>query len=98
MCMEIVFEWDDEKARANERKHGVSFAEASLIWTDAYRFEARQAFSQEARYLAVGKTAKHRFLSAVITYRGPNQERIRIISARLASKKEIGKYYEKRFG
>ncbi|MGH6886311.1 MAG: BrnT family toxin [Geminicoccales bacterium] len=32
--MELIFEWDSAKAEANERKHGVSFAEAATVFGD----------------------------------------------------------------
>ena len=37
-CM-LLFEWDDEKAKANERDHGVSFEEAIEVFDDEFALE-----------------------------------------------------------
>ena len=89
----IEFEWDPLKARANVRKHGVSFAEAvsifsdqlSLTIVDTSHFEG----AVERRLLTLGESAAGRLIVVSHTYR---DDRIRIISARRASRREIRQY------
>ena len=82
----LAFEWDGDKARRNFAKHGVSFDEARLVFTDPSRIEQidnRDDYGEE-RVIAVGMAAQ-RLISVVYVLRG---NRIRIISARRASKVE----------
>lgn len=89
------FEWDEEKSNANQRKHGVTFEEASLVFLDPKRIEFYDASHsmQEQRYITLGNTSRSSVLLIVVssTNRG---DRTRIISARRASKLEEGLYYE----
>lgn len=73
----------------NEKKHGIDFEEAQLLWQDENLLEVPLSFSDEMRYLCIGKI-KHKHYSAVITYRSSV---IRIISVRRSRKEEI-QYYE----
>lgn len=75
------FEWDDDKARANERKHGVSFAEAATCFLDPRGFTAPDKDRPE-RFILIGLSREVRVLFIVSAER---DERIRIISARKAS-------------
>lgn len=86
------FEWDDEKADANEAKHGVSFIEAATVFGDplALTFEDLLHSLEEDRFLTIGLSSAGRALIVSHTDRGAET---RIISARLASRGE-GKGYE----
>ena len=92
---EGFFEWDEEKSNANQRKHGVTFEEASLVFLDPRRIEFFDVSHsvQESRYISLGNTSKSKVMLMVVssTDRG---DRTRIISARRASKLEEGLYYE----
>lgn len=58
----MKFEWDNEKAAANERKHGVSFREASTVFGDplAGTFPDPDHSHKEERWLTVGTSAEAR--------------------------------------
>lgn len=86
----MQFEWDDAKARANERKHAVSFEEASSIFR-GLRIERRDARRDygEPRYIALGVDSNGVVLNVVYTLRG---EVTRIISAWKASRHERETY------
>ena len=92
--MGYVFEWDHAKAKFNLRKHRVSFEEASTVFGDVRSITVHDpAYSdEEDRFVDIGLSGKLRILVVVYTERG---ERIRIISARLATTKEE-KLYEER--
>lgn len=75
------FEWDEDKARANERKHGVSFSEAMAAFLDNRAFSAPDKEHPD-RFILIGMSLKLRLLFVVSAERG---DRIRIISARKAS-------------
>ncbi len=91
--MAIRFEWDPEKAKTNSKKHGVSFQEATTVFADtlsATIYDPLHSF-EEDRYITIGSSFKEKTLVVVHTDRGDN---IRLISARLATKKERRKYEE----
>lgn len=81
------FEWDHAKARANVRKHAVSFEEASSI----FRIERRDVRRDygETRFVALGVDSNGVVLNVVYTLRG---EIVRIISAWRASRHEREAY------
>jgi uncharacterized DUF497 family protein len=83
----MEFEWDDAKAEANLRKHGVSFAEAATAFVDplAAIFPDPEHSDDEVRELLVGYSERGRLLIVSFTDRPPN---IRIISARAATPAE----------
>lgn len=85
------FEWDDGKARANLKKHGVGFEDASLAFLDLFLIERddRRLDYGEDRFLITGMV-KGRLLSVAYTERNGL---IRILSARPASKREQDDYY-----
>jgi uncharacterized protein len=86
------FEWDDAKAARNLREHKVTFEMARQAFSDAFSVarEDRRAPYGEARYILIGM-AGGRLLHVAYTFR---EERIRIISARLAEPRERRRYYE----
>jgi uncharacterized DUF497 family protein len=75
------FEWDEGKAKANERKHGVSFHEAVTCFLDEQAFTAPDKDFPE-RFILIGRSSGLRILFVVSA---EADERIRIISARKAS-------------
>ena len=86
----MAFEWDPAKARANLSKHGVEFADAVAVFEDPLALSRPDADVRgEARFVVLGVDAFGRHLVVAFTERGPNT---RLISARLASKKERKSY------
>ncbi len=85
------FEWDAGKAESNLEKHGVSFQAAWRVFNDVFALEQGDFDSEpgEARYVITG-LVDDVILTLVYTERG---ERIRIISARKATKHEQREYY-----
>jgi uncharacterized DUF497 family protein len=84
----LLFEWDASKARANLRKHRVSFEEASTVFGDRLSLTIpapRLHSADESRFITVGLSASHRLLVVVHTDRG---DRIRVISCRKATARE----------
>lgn len=90
---EITFEWDERKAEQNERKHGISFEEAQTAFEDENaRLSHDPDHSQdEDRYILLGMSTVLRILVVCHVYR-ENDEVIRIISARKATKREQQQY------
>ena len=90
---EIAFSWDHRKERENQRKHGVSFDEATTVFADENaRLRHDPDHSQEEdRFVLLGFSAKLRLLVVVHAYRQDEKE-IRIISARKAVPKERKQY------
>jgi len=89
----IEFEWDKVKAGSNEKKHGVSFSEAATVFGDPLEMtiEDPEHSSGEYRFLSIGRSSAGNLL--VVSFTEREQNLIRIISARKATKKEL-KYYE----
>jgi uncharacterized DUF497 family protein len=54
--LELEFEWDKDKAKANQRKHGVSFEEASTVFNDplSINFDDPDHSLEENRYIIIG--------------------------------------------
>ena len=87
----MEFEWDDAKALSNEQKHGVSFTESMTVFADPLAltgFDPDHS-DDEDRYVTMGVSADGRLLVVSHTDRG---EKIRIISAREASRREKKDY------
>ena len=89
--MPIQFEWDEEKNRANIAKHGISFETAIYVFNDDRRIEIYDAEHSinEDRYNTIGMV--NEVLFVVYTER---REKIRLISARVASARERDIYYD----
>ena len=87
------FEWDDNKARQNLAKHGISFVEAATVFLDPLSITVDDPdHSQgEQRYLIIGYSNRVRLLVVVHIDRGDN---IRIISARPCTRHERRIYEE----
>lgn len=96
--LEYEFEWDPTKARANQKKHGVSFEEAAGLFLDPHAsslFDHSHA-KREERWITLGASRKGRLLVIVHTFEdvGEARHRVRIISARRATKRERRTYEE----
>jgi uncharacterized protein len=88
----ITFEWDRWNLQKNEIKHGVSRTEAESAFFDQdYRLfeDVRHSAPLEKRYILYGRSLENRVLMVGFTLRG---SRVRIITARPASRKERGIY------
>lgn len=87
------FEWDLEKARANARRHSVSFAEAVAVFDDplAVWMSDPEHSHDEERWLLIGSSTRRRLL--VITYT-QREGAIRLVSARKATRRERRAYEE----
>ena len=91
--MGLTFEWDDQKAQENARRHVVSFEEASTIFGDPLSVTIEDPLHsvEEDRLITIGLSQVGRILVVVHTERGDN---IRVISARLARPRERRVYGE----
>lgn len=89
----MTFTWDPFKGRANFRKHGVSFEEASTALLDSLSKTALDSDHslEEHRFITFGMSARRRLLVVSYTERG---KAIRLISARLATRGEQKIYEE----
>ncbi len=90
-----MFEWDARKAAGNRIKHGVSFEEAATVFGDPDALDGPDVrhSEKESRFLRLGRAATGRLLIVAYTARRQDDgERIRIISARRASRKERAAY------
>jgi len=84
-------EWDAGKAAANFQKHGIRFEEAATSLFDPLALAQEDDISEgEARWVLVGMSTNARLLTVVYTLRDEN--RIRLISARKATRKEASYY------
>ena len=83
-------EWDPAKARSNLKKHGISFSDAEAVLYDPLAISVEDSNAEgESRYLAVGADATGRIVVVCYTYR---DQRVRLISARGATKRERREY------
>lgn len=91
--MALQFEWDDEKEQSNVEKHGVDFDTAVKVFFDPDRIEYydKSHSTDEDRFITIGFAGK--ILFVVYTER---KENVRLISARLATNSERGRYYDRK--
>jgi len=89
----VKFEWDPDKAAQNLRKHGVSFEDASSVFGDPFAGTIRDPLHStvEVRFVTIGMTSGERLVVLVHTDR---KDRVRIISARPATRAEKKKHEE----
>jgi uncharacterized protein len=91
--MKLGFEWDKAKAKANYRRHGVSFELAETVFQDPFaieRLDDREDRDEE-RFVIIGVAEGGVLLFVAYTER---EERIRIISARRATQHEQDDYFQ----
>jgi uncharacterized DUF497 family protein len=91
--MKPNFEWDEDKAKANLKKHGISFDEGATVFINASSVTIPDPdhSTGEQRYVDIGSSERGRVLVVVYTERG---ESIRIISCRKATASERRVYEE----
>lgn len=91
--MALGFEWDPEKAHGNVRKHRISFEEAATVFGDplAQIADDPRHSRLEQRFAIIGLSSAQRLLAVLFTER---EARVRIISARSATKRERLDYEE----
>ncbi|MGH7629020.1 MAG: BrnT family toxin [Gemmatimonadales bacterium] len=91
--MPLRFEWDPKKAATNERKHGISFPEATTAFDDPHSITVPDPdhSAAEARWLLLGRSHRERLLVVGHTDRAAT---IRIFHARLATRREHRTYEE----
>lgn len=96
--MKLYFEWDPNKAKANLRKHKVSFEQAASIFLDprAVTIFDKEHSESEDRWVTMGRDKNGILLVLVHTFQKIEENvcRIRIISARKATRKEGKQYRE----
>ena len=92
--MGYLFEWDKWKAIANEKKHGVTFDEASTVFRNplAFIFDDEGNSEVELREIIIGHSIGGRLV--VVSFMERAEGVVRIISARRATKKEQEDYEE----
>lgn len=93
---EYEFDWDDHKAALNQDKHGVDFHQAMTVLHDplALTYYDAEHSQDEERWVSMGCTRQGKLLVVIHTFvaTGPNTARVRIISAREASRQERQQY------
>lgn len=91
----MVYEWDARKATGNFRKHRVAFTEAATVFLDplAVTYQDPDHSETEHRYITVGESTRARI---ILVSHLDRRDRIRIISARRATRKEAHDYREAR--
>ncbi len=96
--MKLIFEWDAMKAKANLRKHKVSFEEAKTVFDDPYllTYPDEKHSKDEDRFISIGFAATSRILLVVHTESLKNGQHtvIRIICCRKATALERKVYEE----
>ena len=95
---QFLFEWDPRKGAANLSKHGVSFETARSVFTDPHIVTVGdlEHGNGEERWFSIGCAANGAILSVAYVWTETEMEtsRIRIISARKATRSEIRQYRE----
>jgi len=85
----VEFEWDIKKALSNLKKHGIDFADAVSVLEDERAVTIPDEYYDEERFVTIGMDVLGRILVIVYAWR---RDRIRLISARKATVKEINQY------
>ena len=95
ILMNLIFEWDEEKAGNNEEKHGVGFREGKTVFNDPFAVTVPDPDHSECedRWIDIGFTSKGRLIVVWYTER---DDRIRIIGCRKATKGERSCYENER--
>lgn len=88
---DMAYQWDNNKAAANLRKHGIDFADAVSVFADDLALVATDERFDEERFIIVGMDAFGRVL--LVVYASRDSE-IRLISARKATRSERNQYEE----
>lgn len=92
----IKFYWDENKNKANRKKHGIWFEEAQSVFDDPHGrlfLDSEHSSGEEDRFILIGYSSSDKLLVIVHCLRESDSV-IRIISARKATRKER-MFYEK---
>lgn len=91
----MIYEWDTKKAAANLRKHGVSFDEGATVFLDplAETFDDPDHSEDERRLITLGLSTLQRLV--FVAHADSGEDRVRIISARAATRRESHAYQER---
>jgi uncharacterized protein len=90
----MPFEWDDEKDKANRERHGLSFGEVVELFTSGVDFldiYDENHSDEEDRFVAIGPIHSG---VVIVVYTERQDDVVRIISARSATKKEIELFHQ----
>ena len=90
----MKFEWDSEKSRTNQDKHGIYFEAAKNLWLDEDQIEIYAPHPMEDRRIIIAKY-HNKIWAAIYTMR---DDTIRIISVRRARKREVNLYEKEKIG
>ncbi|HRQ36823.1 MAG TPA: BrnT family toxin [Chloroflexota bacterium] len=85
----MSYQWDPRKARSNQLKHGIRFADAVSVFEDDFAVTVEDDDAHEERFVTIGSDAFGRILVVVYTFRG---DETRLISAREATPHERDQY------
>jgi uncharacterized DUF497 family protein len=96
--MAMHFEWDEDKNRRNLLKHDVAFETAALVFDDPGALTQRDEIQEEERWITLGSAAPGAVLFVVHTFFLDDEDGIRIISARAATRRERKIYEEAKQG
>jgi hypothetical protein len=88
------FDWDEEKSKINQFKHGIDFEAAKNLWLDEDQIEIYTPHPIEDRRIIIAKYHK-KIWAAIYTIR---DDTIRIISVRRARKREVNLYEKEKTG
>ncbi len=92
----MIFEWDERKAQANIKKHGISFTQAAKVFEDQFAVSIQDRVeNNEQRWQTIGVVDGVKLLLVAHTLKLAEVEIVRIISARKATNQER-KLYEHR--
>jgi uncharacterized DUF497 family protein len=95
---QFQFEWDEVKAAANERKHGVSFELAATVFGDPRLLAIAdlEHSKTEERWFSIGYASNGAILSIIYVWSDsdPTTTKVRLISARKATRNEVRQYHE----
>ena len=97
VTIQFNFEWDPAKARGNQKKHGLSFEQATNVFRDSRAISVfdEDHSEEEERWITVGSTSQGTVMVVVHTFRelsSGDEATIRIISARRATRRELKDY------
>jgi uncharacterized DUF497 family protein len=91
---DLRIEWDPAKARANLRKHGISFDEAETVFADDHALvlpDPDHSSDEEERLILIGLSGALRVLLVIYCER-EGGDVLRLISARRATRSERAQY------
>lgn len=96
---DLIFEWDEYKNQINEKKHGITFEGASLIFRDPFLISILddRFYYEEERWQSIGSVQNITiFVAHTFGENDNGEEIIRIITARAATPSEAKRYFSNR--